>query len=309
MVSAAEQLKSACASGRAMHGCLVTSADPEAASKLVSECASLLLFGNENTDALKLSADYFDLDGSVKIDELRFVRQELYKQTFGGKSRVVVIRNAHFLKDNAINAMLKMLEEPPAGTYFFLTGIEQRILPTVRSRCLTVRLGTTPLHTVRDELSAIGASRDEAALYAAMGMGIASRSVKLYTDTSFRALRTNAINALIDMLAGKLPFNWAKSIGKDRGAARECVEFMLGVCHDLLMLVGGGQVDINLDVKDRLTNIAAGFTTNRISGIINKLVDAAMRLNTNASSNLTLDGLIVEITEARKWQTHLRESQ
>lgn len=309
MVSAAEQLKSACASGRAMHGCLVTSADPEAASKLVSECAALLLFGNENTDALKLSADYFDLDGSVKIDELRSMRQELYKQTFGGQSRVVVIRNAHFLNDNAINAMLKMLEEPPVGTYFFLTGNEMRILPTVRSRCLTVRLGTTPLRAIQNELIAIGASPDEAVLYAAMGMGIASRSAKLYTDTSFRTLRTNAINALVDMLSGKLPFNWSKSIGRDRDAARECVEFMLGVCHDLLALINGGRVDINLDMKNKLTNIASGFTTSRISGIINELVDAAMRLNTNASSNLTLDGLIVEITEAREGQDRLRKSR
>lgn len=50
-------------------------------------------------------------------------------------NRPVVIENAHLLTAEAQNALLKTLEEPPAGTFIILTaGSEQALLPTIRSR-------------------------------------------------------------------------------------------------------------------------------------------------------------------------------
>ena len=53
-------------------------------------------------------------------------------------------------------------------------------------------------------------------------------------DEAFQKLRQNAIEALLDIFEGKLPFKWAKSIGRDRQAAKESLGFMLAACHDVL---------------------------------------------------------------------------
>lgn len=60
-----------------------------------------------------------------------------------GGARVAIIRDAHRMNDDAQSALLKTLEEPPPGTTLVLCADdEERLLPTVRSRCARVRLGT-----------------------------------------------------------------------------------------------------------------------------------------------------------------------
>ena len=59
-----------------------------------------------------------------------------------GKKRVVIIDAADDLERGGANALLKSLEEPPVGTYFFLIShASDRLLPTIRSRCRMLRFG------------------------------------------------------------------------------------------------------------------------------------------------------------------------
>merc|ERR1739841_405832 len=60
-----------------------------------------------------------------------------------GARRAIIIDAADQLEKNAVNALLKSLEEPPEGTFFLLVvNALGRILPTVRSRCLVVRFSS-----------------------------------------------------------------------------------------------------------------------------------------------------------------------
>ena len=73
---------------------------------------------------------------AIPIDEIRMVQQRLVTRPTLGSRRVVIIDPADDLEKNASNALLKSLEEPPAGTYFLLvTHKPGRLLPTIRSRC------------------------------------------------------------------------------------------------------------------------------------------------------------------------------
>ena len=64
---------------------------------------------------LEFSPDFYELNGGAKVEQMRMIRQELSKKAFGGNNRVVVITDAHMMNDSAVNAMLKMLEEPPGA--------------------------------------------------------------------------------------------------------------------------------------------------------------------------------------------------
>lgn len=74
--------------------------------------------------------------GEISIDMVRSLISRLKLKALGSGTvrRVVLIEDAGKLSIEAQNAMLKMLEEPPAGTVFILTAEENSLLPTIESR-------------------------------------------------------------------------------------------------------------------------------------------------------------------------------
>ncbi|MBX3577922.1 MAG: DNA polymerase III subunit delta' [Rhizobiaceae bacterium] len=77
----------------------------------------------------------------VSVDEIRRVGHFLSRTAHDGGYRVVIVDPADDMNRNAANALLKNLEEPPARTLFVLISHSLgRLLPTIRSRCQTVRL-------------------------------------------------------------------------------------------------------------------------------------------------------------------------
>ena len=77
----------------------------------------------------------------IRIDEVRSVIDWVYKTSARGRGKVVVIHPAEALNLQSANALLKTLEEPPAGTRILLSTSDAAwLLPTVRSRCQMVKL-------------------------------------------------------------------------------------------------------------------------------------------------------------------------
>jgi len=79
---------------------------------------------------------------SIKIDLVRKLERELRLKAFQGGAQVVVFHPAETLTPEAANCLLKILEEPPAGVYFFLLAAQPALLlPTVVSRCQVLSYG------------------------------------------------------------------------------------------------------------------------------------------------------------------------
>ncbi|MGH6610694.1 MAG: DNA polymerase III subunit delta' [Burkholderiaceae bacterium] len=76
----------------------------------------------------------------ITIDQVRRTGDLLSMSSHRGGRRVVLLLPAEALNAPAANALLKMLEEPPAGTVFLAVSDElDAVLPTIRSRCLMLR--------------------------------------------------------------------------------------------------------------------------------------------------------------------------
>ena len=104
---------------------------------------------------------------AIPIEEIRTLIQRLHTRPTLGSRRAVIIDPADDLERNAANALLKALEEPPAGTYFLLvTHRPGRLLPTIRSRCRVLRFN--PLdHAAMERILRESAPQAEAAARAA----------------------------------------------------------------------------------------------------------------------------------------------
>ncbi len=105
-------------------------------------CANCKQGGREfHPDILHIGAE----EGSkeIKVDQIRALSEFAHKSSHSGACKVVIIRDAHRLNVNAANALLKTLEEPSADTFIFLASdFPGRLLPTIRSRCQSVKFPT-----------------------------------------------------------------------------------------------------------------------------------------------------------------------
>ena len=82
----------------------------------------------------------YEVARSIRISQIRDIQRRLTTRPTLGERRAVIIDPADDLEPPAANALLKSLEEPPAGTYFMLVSHSPaRLLPTIRSRCRTLR--------------------------------------------------------------------------------------------------------------------------------------------------------------------------
>jgi len=111
---------------------------------------------------------------SIPIDEIRSVQHRLTTRPTLGTRRAVIIDPADDLEKGAVNALLKSLEEPPAGTYFLLVAHRPgRLLPTIRSRCRMLRFAPLDDADVEAVLRSAAPEADpparEAAVAAAQG--------------------------------------------------------------------------------------------------------------------------------------------
>lgn len=103
-------------------------------------------------------------DTRVRIGQIRAVQKQLYLQSSG--RQVLVVADASWLNLEAQNCILRVLEEPPAGTHILLlTENPASLLATVRSRCQRINLPplscTEPSSEIRDlheELTALAGS-------------------------------------------------------------------------------------------------------------------------------------------------------
>ncbi len=89
----------------------------------------------------------------VKVDQVRHVIGEMYYRPSEGRQKFYIFSESNFMKE-AANALLKVLEEPPDfATLFLLAENSNALLPTIRSRCITLRLAPLTAEEIAQDLA------------------------------------------------------------------------------------------------------------------------------------------------------------
>src|SRR5581483_5987474 len=143
--------------------------------------------------------------GVYLVDQIRTLGRDLAFRPFEGRRKVAVVERAEALGPVAANALLKTLEEPPAGSHLILLAPgRHHLLPTVASRCQVVTF--RPLETAdllrileaRGLPAAAGGGwdREAASRVAALADGSAGRAVELAAAGGLDARR-----ALLEQVA------------------------------------------------------------------------------------------------------------
>ena len=97
-----------------------------------------------------------DAASNTGVDYIRDIREEVIFTPSAMGTRVYIIDEVHMLSEGAFNALLKTLEEPPAGVIFILATTEMQEIPaTILSRCQRFDFRRISLQTIIDRLSMI----------------------------------------------------------------------------------------------------------------------------------------------------------
>lgn len=134
----------------------------------------------------------------ITVDEVRRMKQFFSLSAADGGRRAAIIDAADDLNTSAANALLKLLEEPPANVTLFLVSHQPfKLLPTIRSRCRELRLSPLAPTPLADALTQAGAALepDEAQALAQLAGGSVGEAFRL-TNLSGLALYQTIVTLL-----------------------------------------------------------------------------------------------------------------
>lgn len=119
---------------------------------------SFLVIGDVDPDEIKAQMkvspgdDQILAGEDVKIEDLRVLMRWLHLKPLSDGVKLAIITNADKITAEAANTLLKTLEEPPEYAKIILTTRdEQKILPTIQSRCQKIRSMVDPAKGLTDE--------------------------------------------------------------------------------------------------------------------------------------------------------------
>ena len=125
------------------------------------------------------SVDVIEIDGASNrgIEHIRELREAVKYAPSSGKYKVYVIDEVHMLTNEAFNALLKTLEEPPPHVIFiFATTEPQKIPATIHSRCQRYGFKRIPLNEIIEQLRKI--ARAEGITITDQGLAMLARAAE-----------------------------------------------------------------------------------------------------------------------------------
>lgn len=240
----------------------------------------------------------------IAVDEIRNLEHTLHLAAPGGACKVGVITEADRMGDQAANAFLKTLEEPPRNTLLLLlTANPQRLLPTILSRCVRMPLlGGRPL--LADGGGELVAALNHAACRG-FGTPIAALHLKA-TFSSFLVRSREAADAAAKAaekeeaaayrdatdgtwLKGREDFHKAAAEAEYLDARNRLFDVLMAWMADLLRLkVKSGGLDFP-DSAPSLQGIVAGESEARLLKRMEALDSLRRTLETNAFEPLAIE--------------------
>lgn len=122
---------------------------------------------------------------TVPVDLIRSAREDMFTRPNEGRKKVYLLPRGQDMGVPGQNALLKILEEPPSyGVFLLLTDNPEKLLPTVRSRCVELKLTALPEAILRRELQKQFPQAEENTLSAAIARsgGYLGQAIKLLEE-------------------------------------------------------------------------------------------------------------------------------
>lgn len=293
---------------------LLCSAPREAGDCACGECPSCRLFAAGNhpdfryvlpeAEAVEAESEGSDTDkkkasSQILIGQIRALEDFVYVGGHLSSRRAILIEPAEAMNVSAENALLKILEEPPAGVCFVLVSDRWRkLLPTIRSRCRSVMFGRPGTDLARRWLAEQG--EDKALPLLSMNGGAPIRALEEFEKGRMKAFEDVA-DSLFDNrgdfldLAGR----WESHLKKDGGFKMEDIVGMVQkALFDLACLAATGRLRFFAGRERQVQAIAGKADRASILGYYGELLKARALASHPLNPRLFLDDIAARYLRA-----------
>lgn len=241
---------------------------------------------------------------TISVDDIREqVNNDIVIKPYSSKYKIYIIAEADMMSVQAQNALLKTIEEPPEyAVIMLLTENAEVLLPTIRSRCVMLKLRNIKDQLVKKYLMEQMEVPDyKADICVAFAQGNMGKAIALATSDYFNEIKEEAVSLLKnvdDMQVEELT-----------EAVKKCMNYKLEI-NDYLDVIGIWYRDVliykatkNPDrvvFSDQLRHIkqrASKSSYEGIETILDGIEKAKARLKANVNFELTMELLLLTIKE------------
>ncbi|VFP86459.1 DNA polymerase III subunit delta' C-terminal domain-containing protein [Candidatus Erwinia haradaeae] len=254
--------------------------------KSCGKCRScrLMLSGN-HPDSYHLESQKDQ--NTIGIDSIRYIKEKLYNHASLGGAKVCCLLEAHQLTDFSANALLKVIEEPPANTWFLLyLRDSEHLLETLRSRCIVWKL-TAP----DKELSLMWLHRHYPAdiqkysLALRLSFGAPVKALELLSEPCWQH-RLQMCNAFFKAIDGDL-LSLLPILNQSN--AIRCIEWLCSLLLDAAKWAQGAKQFIrNVDQTSLVIDISKWLPINILNDSMHQWIICRYRLSTILGINCEL---------------------
>lgn len=241
----------------------------------------------------------------IKISSIRQVKRDGTMSSTEPGTRVIIISEAHLMRDEAANAFLKTLEEPSAKTLLILTtSHRERLLPTIVSRCQEIRFDLLSDAEIAAALIArLGVESTTAHLTAKLAGGSYSKAVEL-VEGDLNQYRFDVVAFLRGALRRSPVAAYSEieriSSGNDRSHLERVLGLLVLWLRDAfaLRLTGNEELIVNRDQLPDIKSFNDRFVAAPIDRMIRFVEESIDAIRRNAQPPLVLTVLAMKIADA-----------
>ncbi len=237
----------------------------------------------------------------IKIDEIRMLIQTLNLKAFESESKVLIINNAENMTNEAANAILKTLEEPPKNTHIILIVSNlNEMLSTIKSRCVRVRL--KPLQP--EDISLIlqqnhSIEATKASEVSLLASGSLKTALELSDDTSYAELKEISDSVIKLLEASELDPEMLLSTCEVFDKRQDKEKLIFPKLLDILYLYWRDVLVLNSGVEAKKMYVASGrlisIKANSVFRIMELIETVRKDLVFNINLRLAIEYLILEM--------------
>ena len=266
------------------------------------ECRSCIQANNGNQpDIITVK---HEKPASISVDDIRTqVNGDIMIKPYSSPYKVYIIPDADLLTVQAQNALLKTIEEPPEyAVILLLTENADSLLPTIRSRCVMLKLRNIKDKLVKKYLmEQLQVPDYQAELCAAFAQGNIGRAILLAKSEHFNEIKEEAIQLLkyIDEMELHEIVSAIKEINKYKLEVTDYLDIITIWYRDILLYKATKDVD-GLVFGDQLKYIKERAEKSSYEGIgiiLDSIEKAKTRLKANVNFDLVMELLLLTLKE------------
>jgi len=241
---------------------------------------------------------------NIRINSIRDLVSKIYLAAPHGMKKVFLISEAEKMKQEASNALLKILEEPPKNSIIILTTSKVYSLPqTIIGRCQRIHFEALGENDIKDKLLEEGGYPEkQIKLASRLCFGSYTRAKDLLA-IGIEELRNTALDYLVSLL--KSDFAQVVMISRnitaknDREKTKHFLFFLNIWIRDLLRTRSAGEpaeeLLVNYDLAERLGKLSNNYPESDLFGIILELEEAEKLISQNIQLTLILVNLSLKL--------------